>query len=174
MKSRILMGSIAVLFTGLGVYFSGLHAEKPQPSDALFAISLPAVSSVNNGSVKPLSVYRNKVVLVNFWATWCAPCVQEMPELSALQTELGDKKVNLIGIGIDSPDSLAEFAQKYKITYPLFVAGMSGTQLSSELGNTSGGLPYTVILNKSGVVMKTYRGRLDIAQVRKDILAIKE
>lgn len=174
MKSRIVVTSlIAIMFTGFGVYFSSLHAEKTQVSQALYSSSLASVPAAANGATKSLEAYRNKVLLVNFWATWCGPCVQEMPELSALQTELGNNKVSFIGIGIDSPDSMTEFAQKYKITYPLFVGGMSGTQLSTDLGNKAGGLPFTVILNKAGVVVKTYRGRLDMAQVRKDILALQ-
>jgi thiol-disulfide isomerase/thioredoxin len=123
--------------------------------------------------MKSLADYRNSVLVVNFWATWCAPCVQEMPELSALQTELSSKKIQFIGIGIDSQDSMTEFAQKYKITYPLLVGGMSGTQLASSLGNKKSGLPFTVLLNKSGEIVKTYSGRLDIKQLHQDILAVK-
>lgn len=171
---RLIAGLVAILFAGLGVYFSSLHAEKTQISDALYASNLPVVSALpNENTTKSLAEYRNIVLVVNFWATWCAPCVQEMPELSALQTELLAKKIRFIGIGIDNPENMAEFMQKYKITYPLFVAGMSGTRLSTSLGNHTGGLPFTVILDKSGNVVKTYQGRLDINQLRKDILAIK-
>lgn len=164
---------VAISFAGLGMMFSTLYAAKPQVSDELFASKLPTVPAQADGAEKSLGEFRNKVLVVNFWATWCEPCVKEMPELSAMQTELAAKKVSFIGIGIDSPDALAEFAQKYKITYPLFVAGMTGTQLSAQLGNKAGGLPFTVILNKSGEVVKTYRGRLDMAQLRKDILAVR-
>ncbi len=173
-KSRVVISSVvAVLFTAFGVYFSQLHAEKSPISEVLYTSSLAPVPAAANGATVALAEYRNKVLVVNFWATWCAPCVQEMPELSALQTELAAKKISFIGIGIDSPDSMAAFAKAYKISYPLFVGGLSGTQLSTELGNKAGGLPFTVILNKSGEIVKTYRGRLDIAQVRKDILAVK-
>jgi len=164
---------VAISFAGLGMTFSTLYAAKPQISDELFASKLPTVPAQADASEKSLGEFRNKVLVVNFWATWCEPCVKEMPELSAMQTELAAKKISFIGIGIDSPDALAEFAQKYKITYPLFVAGMTGTQLSTQLGNKAGGLPFTVILNKSGEVVQTYRGRLDMVQLRKDILAVK-
>lgn len=171
MNSRIVITAlVAICFAGLGVYFSQLHAEKPQASDALYASNLPTVP---DGKATSLAGYRNKLLLVNFWATWCAPCVEEMPELSALQTELGTEKINFIGIGIDSADSMAEFAKKYKITYPLYVAGMTGTQLATTLGNNTGGLPYTVLLNKSGQIVKTYRGRLDMKQLRQEIVAVK-
>lgn len=171
MKSRkLLTVLVSITFTGLGFYFSQLHAEKPHPSEALYDSKLATVPA---GKTKSLADYRNSVLVVNFWATWCAPCVQEMPELSALQTELTAKKIQLIGIGIDSPGNMAEFAQKYKITYPLFVGGMAGTQLATALGNNTGGLPFTALLNKSGDIVKTYRGRLDMKQLHQDILSVK-
>ncbi|MET3106133.1 thiol-disulfide isomerase/thioredoxin [Oxalobacteraceae bacterium GrIS 2.11] len=174
MKSKYVVTSlIAILFAGLGLYFSSIHAAKPQVSDELYASSLPTVPAQADGSGKSLAEFKNTVLVVNFWATWCGPCVKEMPELSALQTELAPKKIRFIGIGIDNPEDMAEFAKKYKITYPLFVAGMAGTKLSDQMGNTQGGLPYTVILNKSGEIVKTYRGKLDMQKLRQDILAVK-
>ena len=175
MKPRILInGLVAIVFATCGLavstYLSPSHAEKPSVSEALYDSSLPNLG----GQTKSLAELRNKPLVVNFWATWCAPCVQEMPELSALQTELSKsgRKVQLIGIGIDSPESMAEFAKKYKITYPLYVAGMSGTQLSQQMGNHSGGLPFTVIINKSGDIVKTYSGRLSMSELRKDLTGL--
>ena len=175
MKSRILVTSlIAVAFTGLGLYFSSLYAAKaPAVSDALYASKLASVPAQPDGALKSLEGLHNQVVVVNFWATWCGPCVQEMPALSTLQTDMRAKNISFIGIGIDSPDAMTEFAKIYQITYPLYVGGISGTQLMTDLGNKAGGLPFTVILNKSGDVVKTYRGKLDMAQLKKDILAIK-
>ena len=174
---KLLTAFVIVLFAALGIfaslYTSNLHAQKTQITDSFFATQLAPVPALANGATKPLADYRNQVLVVNFWATWCAPCVQEMPELSALQTELGKDKVRFIGIGIDSPDALAEFAAKYKITYPLYLGGMSGTQLSTALGNKAGGLPFTVIINKSGDVVKTVRGKVDMKELKRDILAVK-
>jgi thiol-disulfide isomerase/thioredoxin len=174
MKSRYLITSlVALIFAGMGLYFSSIYAAKPQPSDDFYISKLPTIPAQPDGSPKSLEEYRNTVVVVNFWATWCGPCVKEMPALSALQTELAAKKIKFIGIGIDNPADMTEFAQKYKITYPLFVAGMSGTQLSTQMGNAQGGLPFTVILNKSGAIVKTYRGALDMDKLRQDVLAVK-
>ena len=92
-----------------------------------------------------------------------------MPELSALAAKDGGKHFNVIGIGIDSPTNLAEFAKKTKIAYPLYVGGMSGTDLSRELGNTNGGLPFTVLIGADGQVRKTYLGRLKFDQLRADL-----
>jgi len=121
------------------------------------------------GQPQNLAQWRGKPLLVNFWATWCAPCVQEMPELSELAGQDGGKTFNVIGIGIDSPSNMKEFAAKLKIAYPLYVGGMGGTELSREFGNGAGGLPYTVLIGADGQVRKTYLGKLKFDELRADL-----
>ena len=134
----------------------------------LFAQSLDDAA----GKPQPLAQWKGKALLVNFWAPWCAPCVREMPELSALAASSAGKRVQVIGIGIDSPANIAQFAAKFKIAYPLYVAGMSGTDLSRQFGNTNGGLPFTVLIGADGKVKKTYLGRLKFAELRADLAAL--
>ena len=95
-----------------------------------------------------------------------------MPELTELQTELAGKNIQILGIGIDSPSNIREFAAKYKITYPLYIAGLTGSELSRQFGNQAGGLPFTVIIGPKGDVRKTYLGRLKMDQLRADIAAL--
>jgi thiol-disulfide isomerase/thioredoxin len=135
------------------------------------AVSNLYAQSLNDLSGKPqtLSQWKGKPLLVNFWASWCGPCVQEMPELSELAAKGGGKRFNVIGIGIDSPANLVEFTKKTKVSYPLYVGGMSGTDLSRELGNANGGLPFTVLIGADGQVRKTYLGRLKFDQLRADL-----
>ena len=121
------------------------------------------------GTPQPLSKWRGKPLVVNFWATWCGPCVQEMPELSELAHQEGGKRFNVIGIGIDSPSNMSEFAAKLKIAYPLYVGGMGGTELSRDCGNKAGGLPYTVLIGADGQVLKTYLGKLKFDELRADL-----
>jgi thiol-disulfide isomerase/thioredoxin len=130
--------------------------------------------SLNDVAGKPqaLSQWKGKPLLVNFWATWCAPCVQEMPELSALAAAEGGKRFNVIGIGVDSPSNIAEFAAKYKIAYPVYVAGMAGTDLSRSFGNSAGGLPYTVLIGADGQVRKTYLGHLKFDELQRDLMQL--
>lgn len=163
---------IAILFAGIGVYV-GINRYSPGPaaddgSARFFALALPDAS----GSAVQMSQYRGKPVLVNFWATWCPPCVDEMPELNALQQEFGIGKLQIVGIGIDSAANIAEFAKKQKIDYPLVVGGTSGTDLSRQLGNKSGGLPFTVLIDSRGNLSKQYLGRVKIDDLRRDLLAL--
>lgn len=121
------------------------------------------------GKAQALSQWQGKPLVVNFWAPWCAPCVREMPELDAFAKEMKAKQVNVIGIGIDSPSNIAQFAGKLKISYPLYVAGMGGTDLARDFGNENGGLPFTVLIGADGQVKKTYLGSLKFDQLRADL-----
>ena len=138
------------------------------PVESLYAQALNDVA----GKPQSLSQWKGKALVVNFWAPWCAPCVKEMPELAAFATDSAAKGVSVIGIGIDSPSNIAQFADKYRISYPLYVAGMSGTELSRQFGNQGGGLPFTVLLSSGGRVVKTYLGKLKMDELRRDISAL--
>ncbi len=126
----------------------------------------------SSGRQRKMSEWQGKVLLVNFWATWCPPCVSEMPELVALQNDLASKNLQVIGIGIDSPSNIREFAEKHQITYPLLLGGLEGSDLSRQFGNQSGGLPFTILIGADGSVRKTYMGRLDMEKVRADLASM--
>lgn len=171
-RNRLLVGVIALVFAGVGVYFGTQHHLPAEPESPAVASFFAQEMSDSDGKLHKLSQWQGKTLIVNFWATWCAPCVEEMPELTALQTELAPKGIQILGVGIDSPSNIREFAAKYKITYPLYMAGMTGTDLSKQFGNQTGGLPFTVIIGPKGDVKKTYLGRLKMDQLRADIQAL--
>lgn len=171
-RNTLILGAVGLLFAAGGAWF-GLRQLQPAAPAApavaqLFSQSLPDVK----GQPQPLSQWKDKALVVNFWATWCAPCVDEMPELSALQTELGASNIQILGIGIDSAANIAEFASKYNITYPLYTGGMGATELSRQFGNKAGGLPFTVLVGRDGQVKKTYLGRLKMGELRKDLASL--
>lgn len=181
-KTLLTYGVIALLFGAMGAYFGTRQQPSPvtttiaptggaphTPVSALFAQSM----NDTLGKAQALAQWKGKALVVNFWAPWCAPCVEEMPELESLARESAAKNINIIGIGIDSPSNIAEFAGKHKISYPLYVAGMSGTDLSRQFGNTAGGLPYTVLIGADGQVKKTYLGRLKFDELKADLAALK-
>jgi thiol-disulfide isomerase/thioredoxin len=167
-KNWLIYGGIALLFAVIGAYAASLTPQPSAPVQALYAQSLPDAS----GAQQALAQWKGKAMVLNFWAPWCAPCVEEMPELSQLQKEYAGKNLQVIGIGIDSPNNIAEFAKKFNIAYPVYVAGITGTELSRQFGNKAGGLPYTVLIGADGQIKKTYLGRLKFEQLRADLAAM--
>lgn len=163
---------VSLAATIAGIYFAlqrqaATHNVQPVVA-ALFAQSLPDLQ----GHPQLLARWQHKPLLVNFWATWCPPCVQEMPELSLLQQQLGVNTLQIIGIGIDTPSNLREFAARTPVSYPLYVGGMDGTELTRQFGNQAGGLPFTVLIDANGSVRQVYRGRLKMVDLRRDIAAV--
>jgi thiol-disulfide isomerase/thioredoxin len=172
-KEAWLFGAIALLFAFIGMFFAMRQNSETStavdnlanPAALLFSQSLPDLT----GKAQPLSQWQGKTLVVNFWASWCAPCVKEMPELSELQRQIQGQGVQIIGIGIDSQEKIREFASKYPVSYPLYVSGMEGIELGRQMGNTKGGLPFTLLLDSHGTVKKTYLGQLDMSELRKDL-----
>ena len=185
-KKVIAIAAVAVIFGALGAVFGSKTREAAPVTIAIAPTGGPAhnastnlyAQTLNDLSGKPqaLAQWKGKALLVNFWATWCGPCVQEMPELSALANEEAangaTKRFNVIGVGIESPSAMSDFAAKHNIKYPLYVGGMGGTELSRDFGNPSGGLPFTVLIGADGQVKKTYLGKLKFDELKADLAAL--
>ena len=160
---------IAVISVGIGVYFGAQRWSVQTPSSDKAALIFAQTLPDTQDSAQALSQWKGKMLVVNFWATWCPPCVEEMPELSALQKEVASKNIQIIGIGIDSASNIKEFSVKHNISYPLYITGVNGTELARELGNQAGGLPYTVLVAPNGEIKKTYLGKLNMTELRRDL-----
>jgi thiol-disulfide isomerase/thioredoxin len=118
------------------------------------------------GKTRRLAEWRGKVVLCNFWATWCPPCREEIPMLVTLSKEMAPNGVAIVGIALDSAVKVVEFAKDYKVTYPLLIAGPDGIDLMRATGNRLGGLPYTAFLDRRGRIVHRKLGALKEVQVR--------
>lgn len=137
----------------------------PQSAAALFDARYPDAS----GQTEALAKYRGKPVVVNFWASWCGPCVREMPALSELHEKYRPLGVPFIGIGVDNAANIAAFLKRVPVHYPIYVAGGGGADLARNLGNPVGGLPYTVLINAQGQIAWSKLGTLDAAQLAQAI-----
>lgn len=129
--------------------------------DALFALELPDA----DGRPQPLSQWRGKVVVANFWATWCPPCRKEIPEFAAVSTDLADAPVQFVGISIDSADKVRAFDDEFDVPYPLLIASHEVLALAAEFGNDAQALPFTVIIDRDGRARHVKLGTLDKAQL---------
>ncbi len=118
-----------------------------------------------DGHLQGLAAQRGKVTVINFWATWCVPCVQEIPEFARVNRAMRGR-VSFVGLGIDSPDNIAAFDDRFKPGYPLLAAGAVGSELARAFGNASGGLPFTVVVDERGRVIGSHLGRVDEKTLR--------
>jgi thiol-disulfide isomerase/thioredoxin len=119
-----------------------------------------------DGSLQNLSTYKGHVLIVNFWATWCAPCREEIPLFVRLQQEFAVKSVQFIGIAIDQVDKVRIFADEFRINYPLLIGSMDALEISRKAGNKAGVLPYTVVLDRTGRISATLVGGISEARMR--------
>lgn len=113
-----------------------------------------------NGGARRISEWKDKVRICNFWATWCAPCREEIPMLNALRAKNVSKGVEIVGIALDSADNVREFSKTLPILYPVLLADMSTVSLMRTLGNSAGALPYTVVLDRRGSITARKLGAL--------------
>lgn len=113
--------------------------------------------------------WRGKVLVVNFWASWCPPCVEEMPTLDQLQAEFLPQNVLFVGIGIDSPSNIRQFLEMTPVSYPVVIGGLEGSALSKQLGNAQGALPYTIIIDAKGKATSSKLGKISEEELRKAI-----
>ncbi|QGZ62353.1 TlpA family protein disulfide reductase [Paraburkholderia acidisoli] len=131
-------------------------------------------AAVTNPDGKPqsLAIYKGKPVVVNFWASWCGPCVEEMPELSALQREYAKKGIQFVGLGVDSAANIKTFLKKVPVDYPIYIAGFGGADVARAFGNNAGGLPYTVVIDANGAVRATKLGQIKPDELRHTLDAL--
>jgi len=118
-----------------------------------------------SGSKLEMQALRGKPLLLNFWATWCPPCVEEMPMLDAFFRENTAKSWQVVGLAIDQPSAVRLFMERTPVSYPVGLAGLGGSELSKALGNLAGGLPFTVVIGSAGQVLQRRIGRVSAAEL---------
>jgi len=112
------------------------------------------------GKNQSVSQWKGKVLVVNFWATWCEPCRREMPEFIELQDELRDQGLLFIGIALDQKSKVQQFSKEIGVNYPVLLGGIEAMELAEVAGNRYAVLPFTVILNRNGEIAGTHVGRI--------------
>ena len=149
----------ALLALAAGIYFGAWHRSVPAgPSpasiEAFYAASLPDLAA----TPQRMAQWKDRILVVNFWATWCEPCREEIPGLIRSQSKSSSKNVQIVGIALDSADKVAAFAKSAGINYPVLIGGLDGFKLAELLGNRSGALPYTIVIAPQGQQARGHLG----------------
>lgn len=160
MKRRtVIIGAVGLVAMGSVGYFGWQQSSRRAPQanrairsetvttpdiEAFFTAELPDMA----GHEQSMAQWRDRPLVINFWATWCPPCVKEMPDLNRLAIQ--HPGAQFLGIAIDTASNVTEFVKKIPVFYPIFVAGLGGVSLVRALGNAAGGLPFTVLVRSQG------------------------
>lgn len=155
--SAFLAVAVLASLAGFHWYLSGaIFSVAEDAAHRLMLVSLPDLG----GKAQAFSQWRGKVLVVNFWATWCAPCRAEIPELMRVQRNHESNGVQVVGIAIDNAAKVIDYAEEIGIDYVLLLGSGEVLGIAKELGNRAGVLPFTVILDRSGKVVHAYAGAL--------------
>ena len=168
-RAIALIAAVAIVSASAGAVYHwwsrGGAAERDAASrgvaDRVFAARLTDLQ----GGAPTLEQWRGRVVVVNFWATWCAPCREEIPGFVRLQERYGARGLQFVGIAFDQPDKVTEFAREFRMNYPLLVGGVDAMELLREAGNRAGVLPYTLVIDRRGNVVSREPGGVKEAKL---------
>ena len=161
-REALLLGAAGLAAAVAGGLAGALVNQSGSGAAALLAARYPDL----DGRERRLLDWQGRVVICNFWATWCAPCREEVPLLVSAKRQWANKSVEIVGIGVDSADKIREFARTYQINYPVLIADGSALELIRKLGNRNGGLPFTVVLDRSGRLVTQHLGAVSEADLR--------
>ncbi|NOT13058.1 MAG: TlpA family protein disulfide reductase [Methylococcaceae bacterium] len=160
MKKNLLFIIIATLAITSGVLTRNSWSLKQT------TIPLPAFNlSDLSGKQHDISEWKGKILIINFWATWCPPCKKEIPEFIALQNDYSDQGLQFIGVAIDNRNDVNEFLTTIKINYPILIAEDEGIALINKLGDTSGTVPFTVVVDPDGQIIYRHPGNFSKNQI---------
>jgi len=169
---RLLVNLVAIAALISGLYLSARYFSEPvvvpQPTATGSLIAGSLIGSVrpdfslesNQGGFTTPADYSGQTLLINFWATWCGPCREEMPMLMDLQRQHGSSGLQIVGIALDNAQSARDFVQTYGISYPILVGLENVFETSAAYGNSEGVLPYSVLIDKTGIVRWQYAGKI--------------
>ena len=168
-REALIAGGVAVAAAAAGGMAGALLLQSGSGAAALLAAKFADL----DGTPRRLRDWQGKALLCNFWASWCAPCREEIPLLVAAKQHGLPGSAEIVGIAIDSADKIRDFAQTYKINYPLLVADAGAIGLLRDLGNRAGVLPYTVALDPQGALIWRHLGAVKEPELRKVLESLR-
>lgn len=154
-------GTAAAAGAGLAIWNWRVREASKDAAASLWGMTFETPA----GAPLAMQSLRGKPLVVNFWATWCPPCVEELPLLDGFFRQNASKNWQVVGLAIDQPSAVRAFLQRTPVTFPIAMAGLGGTELGQALGNLAGGLPFTVVIGAAGDVLQRKMGRVSAADL---------
>lgn len=156
--SIVVLAGATVVIGNYHWYGSMEGAQRPD-------FTLPAM----RGGKQSVGAWNGKVVVLNFWATWCEPCRREIPLLKALQAQYGEKGLQVVGVAIDNRDAIREFAERLGVDYPVLYGFEAAMDVAASYGDKQGTLPYTAVIARDGRIRQIFRKELTRADIESAI-----
>ena len=170
MFKRWLIAGIALLSIAGG--FASYQASGFGKSEANFGQLPPFSLPDTEGMSRSSEEWKGKVLVVNFWATWCPPCLEEIPLFMEFQEAHRAHGLQFVGVALEDAQPVREFEADLGINYPILVAGLSGLSLSSALGNRAGVVPFSVVVDREGRIVFTQPGIFDRSQIQEKVIPL--
>jgi len=162
-RNLLYLGAAGVAgLAGMGAAWLKYEPQKltSGQTDALQDIFWAMSFDTPDGQPQAMSSFRGKPLLLNFWATWCPPCVEELPLLDAFYQAQKAKGWQVLGLAVDQPSAVRKWLQAKPLSFAVGMAGLNGTDLSKSLGNLAGSLPFTVVFGASGAILHRKTGKV--------------
>ncbi len=174
----ILFCAAAIIALSAGAWFRAYFIDGPQPplpeemskqgAQAILSAHLPDI----DGNAQAVSQWQGNVMVVNFWATWCTPCREEIPEFIDMQNKFREQGLIFIGIAIDREDKVIAYSKEFGINYPVLIGGLEGMTFAEAAGNQMSVLPYTVVFDRQGKIAETFLGRVHQRTLEKAVVPL--
>jgi thiol-disulfide isomerase/thioredoxin len=152
-----LVAAIALAAAAAGVAYYLWHTSGAAREDRVAALTRTRFVDLE-GHPRSIAEWQGRVVVVNFWATWCAPCREEIPLFVKLQQRYGVNGLQFVGIAIDEPKKVRPYANELGMNFPILIGGADAIDLTRELGNRAAVLPFTLVLDRTGRVTSMHIG----------------
>jgi thiol-disulfide isomerase/thioredoxin len=158
---KSLIFALAMIIAGAAGYGVQTWLHKDKTVEATLSIPSPDFFANDlNDKTRSIKEWRGKVVLLNFWATWCGPCIKEIPELIKLQKTYGAQGLQVVGVAVDNKQAVSQFAAEHGMNYPLLIGGSDAIELSKRYGNKQGVLPFSAFINREGEIKLITQGAI--------------
>jgi thiol-disulfide isomerase/thioredoxin len=159
-RRRLLTVGVGAAAAAAGGAFAWWRLRPAPPAEGAPDMFWSSSFDTPGGKQLSMASLRGRPLLLNFWATWCPPCVEELPLLDAFQQQQAARGWQVVGLAIDQPSAVRQFLARTPVRFPIGLAGLSGTELGKAFGNLTGGLPFTVVFGPDGNIRQRRMGKV--------------